>query len=254
MTTTEIVATAEQRIEREGEEAHAIHTQIVAALRDGRAAVRRLAEAFYEQHQIKGWHALGYESLGEYLGSPEIAYGKSAYFTLVNQHEFLIVQRKVDRERVEELEYAKVDVVMPALKAGAANLEDALNDVEALSKSDLIEKYRSKSVPEDTNGDDDPIVDDSVRTESEDTIEDDDGAGHILPDTDGPVRGDEVVVPARPPGRYVIQIDKDAWTKLKALPWAELEESLAGGAAYPRVDRVVLAAFVEWAGDELDED
>lgn len=137
--------TPEQVVQQEADESHAIHTQIVAALLDGRAAVWRLAEAFHELNERRGWQALGFDTLGEYLAQPEIAYQRAAFYALVGMWQELKL-RRVARERVERLEWTKLRVTVPALKAGNVTIEDAVSDAEALSRSDLIEKYVSTRV------------------------------------------------------------------------------------------------------------
>jgi hypothetical protein len=140
-------ATPEQIVQIEAEESHAIHTAILSALERGRAAVWDLAEQYYELSERRGWKALGYETLRDYLGQPEVAYGESAFWALVRLHERLLVQGKLDPERVHRLEWTKANYVMKALNGGSATIENAVSDVETLSRSDLIEKYVPKQPP-----------------------------------------------------------------------------------------------------------
>jgi hypothetical protein len=142
MTTHEDVA--QEQVAREGEESHAIHTLILGALDRGRAAVWDLAEQFYELYERRGWLALGYETLVDYLAQPEVAYGETAFWQLVRLHERLLIQGGLDPNRVHRLEWTKARVVMKALAAGNVGIEDAVADIEALSRSDLIEKYKQQ--------------------------------------------------------------------------------------------------------------
>jgi hypothetical protein len=49
---------------------------------------------------------------------------------------------QIEPERIRELEVTKVCTVLPAVRQGRANLEDALDDAKTLSRSDLREKHR----------------------------------------------------------------------------------------------------------------
>jgi len=242
MTTTELTETPEQIVAREGEESHAIHTQAVAALRDGRAAVWRLAECWFELDERRGWKHLGYETLGEYVGSPEVAYSRTSFDYLVRLWRQFYAYAKLDRERIETLEWTKAVKVLPALKAGNITAEDAVSDVEVLSKSDLNEKYKPYNAQ--------PVP---TRVGKRYEVQASEPDEHVPGDS----TDDEVIEPGREavdaPAVEVldaepaaVQVDAGVWGELNSLPWEDFEGALSSGAAQPRVDRAALEAFVKW--------
>jgi hypothetical protein len=121
--------TKQQITRREADEAHAVHTQIVAAIRDGQAAAWRLAEALYEFSELRGYKPLDYDSMDDYLGSPEIALERTFAWRLIKSWRTFAIERKVERERLETLAPTKAYRVLPALDAGRVTTEDAISDV-----------------------------------------------------------------------------------------------------------------------------
>lgn len=121
-----------------------------AKIKKGVGAIRQvwvaLAAYLHEFYGAKMWEHLGHDNLEQWLGTPEIGLGRSQVYALIEMYEELVVKRQVDDEVLVELEATKVAVVLPALRRGEVDLEEALADVESLSRSDLREKY-GKSVP-----------------------------------------------------------------------------------------------------------
>jgi hypothetical protein len=129
------------------EHCHELHTQIVASLRAGRSAAWAFAKAIYEFDEASGWSALNYETLNEYLADPDVALGRSTYFAAKKRYDKIVVQRQIGSDRLDSLDPSKVDVVLPALEQGKVKLAEALDDVEALGKRDLREKYFGRKEP-----------------------------------------------------------------------------------------------------------
>jgi hypothetical protein len=132
--------TAEERQARI-EHCQQLHTQIAASLRAGREALWLFAKAVYEFDQEHGWSALGYDTLNDYLADPEIAVRRSTYFQARKRYEKIVIQRGVQSNRLDSLDPSKVDLVLPAIEQGKVELNEALDDVEALGSRDLREKY-----------------------------------------------------------------------------------------------------------------
>jgi hypothetical protein len=118
--------------------AYQVDESLRGAIAQGRKALWATAVAATAMADMQGFRDLNYESLNEYLGDPEIGISRSHFMRMVR-----IVRFASDRqivERIQNLELTKIDVVIPAIRDGY-DREEALHDVETLSKRDLIDKY-----------------------------------------------------------------------------------------------------------------
>lgn len=122
-------------------QAAADEQQIKAGLRTSRSGLWKAAEALYRFSDTHGWMALGYDTLGEWLGDPEITLTRTTYFRMVEAWRELVVVRGLPSPNVGTLDLTKVSIAMRALKAGEASVEDVVADVETLGARDLREKY-----------------------------------------------------------------------------------------------------------------
>lgn len=124
--------------------------EVEAKIKKGVGAIRQvwiaLAGFLHEFYAAKMWEHLGHDKFEEWLGSPEIGLGRSQVYALIEAYEELVVKREVESSVLAELEATKIAVVLPALRKGEVELDVALADCEALSRSALREKY-GKSVP-----------------------------------------------------------------------------------------------------------
>lgn len=121
--------------------AFAIERQIVAGCSAIRAAWVALAAFLHEFHAEQMWEDLGHENFDEWLGSPEISLGRSHVYALIQCYQVLIVERGIEAAKLEAIEATKAVQVLPALKRGEVEVEEALADAESLSRIDLREKY-----------------------------------------------------------------------------------------------------------------
>lgn len=124
--------------------------EVEEKIRKGVGAIRQvwiaLAGHLHEFYTERMWEHLGYDRFEEWLGTPEIGLGRSHVYALIAAYEELVVKREVEEATLAELEATKLAVVLPALRRGEVELEEALADCEALSRSALRQKY-GKSVP-----------------------------------------------------------------------------------------------------------
>jgi hypothetical protein len=102
----------------------------------------QLAAYLYEFAEAGGWALVGYDTLDEFLGQPDIAIKRSTFFSLTKVWRDLVVVKKLPVSDLKELEPTKVREVTPAIMRGEVTAEDALDDAEALSWRDLKKKYR----------------------------------------------------------------------------------------------------------------
>jgi hypothetical protein len=154
MTTTDLTpvptdlspAEAEER----GRRAYELDQQVKQGIREGREALWRTAQALYDFSEMSGWSALGHDTLAEWLADPEVSMTRSTYHRMVSVWRELVVLRKLPESEVHELEASKVDIVLPAVKAGRVTLKKALKDVRALGARDLRDEYLKRpDVPPD---------------------------------------------------------------------------------------------------------
>lgn len=121
-----------------------------AKIKKGVGAIRQvwiaLAGYLHEFYSERMWEHLGHDKFEEWLGTPEIGLGRSQVYALIEAYEELVVKRKVEEAVLAELEATKLAVVLPALRRGEVELDEALSDCESLSRSALREKY-GKAVP-----------------------------------------------------------------------------------------------------------
>lgn len=124
--------------------------RVEAKIKKGVGAIRQvwiaLAGYLHEFYTERMWEHLGHDRFEEWLGTPEIGLGRSQVYALIAAYEELVVKREVEEAVLAELEATKLAVVLPALRRGDVELEEALADCEALSRSALRQKY-GKSVP-----------------------------------------------------------------------------------------------------------
>lgn len=128
------------------EERRAQHAfEVESKIKKGCASIRQvwvaLAAYLYEFHEGRMWELLDYDKFEDWLGSPEIGLGRSHAYALIETYAELVVKREVEQSTLADLEATKVAVVLPALRRGEVELEQALADCEALSRSALREKY-----------------------------------------------------------------------------------------------------------------
>jgi len=158
------VEAIEEMTDSEREQLAAQAHELDQTIRDGIAAGRRalwdVARALYEFDEIAGWISLGAESKTEWLADPEIGMSSATYYQLVRLHRSLVVNRKIDSKRLENLDTSKVRLVLPRVEMGKIKLDEALDDAEALGWRDLRDKYRIKpKPPADTEGDTEEDID-----------------------------------------------------------------------------------------------
>lgn len=124
--------------------------EVEGKIKKGCSAIREvwvaLACYLHEFHSGRMWEHLGHDTFEEWLGSPDIGLGRSHVYALIETYEELVVKRGLKDEELSSLEATKVAQVLPALRRGEVELETALADCEALSRSALREKY-GKQLP-----------------------------------------------------------------------------------------------------------
>lgn len=147
------------------ESAYRLEEQIVVAIRDLRMSWVELARLLYEFHVAEGWQQLGYEQVGQWLASPDIELPRRLFFDLTAMWRELVVERGVSAAALGKADMTKVKDVLPAIRRGISSPEDALADAEALSRTDLRDKYRGSVLASDGSPQDQPIEADTFHYE-----------------------------------------------------------------------------------------
>lgn len=125
-------------------EAHDAHERLVFGIKASHLALSSVAQACHEIHEQQAWSELGYETLSEYLASPEIGMSRSAFYDLCAIWEKYVLEGGADPQALQAGGPSKLVVPIPAIKAGEVTVTEALEDVEALGLRDLREKYQGE--------------------------------------------------------------------------------------------------------------
>lgn len=126
-------------------DAQGAHEQLLTGLGHAHRGLALAAEACFQLRRDEGWVALGYDSIGLYLASPEVAMSRSQFYSLADIWEYYVQEGGLDERRL--CAPSKLEVPLPALKAGEVTAEEAASDAEALGLRDLRVKYRGEKDP-----------------------------------------------------------------------------------------------------------
>lgn len=125
-----------------------------------------LSQLLYAFHEGGYWSDIGYDTLDEFLAQPELGISRSQFFQMTRTWRDLVVVRNVEPKELEAVEPSKAKEVLPAIRRGDVEVEDALDDAKGLGARDLREKYRPqrqhkhKQAPDDSTvleADDEPV-------------------------------------------------------------------------------------------------
>lgn len=125
--------------------AQGAHEQLLTGLHHAHRGLALAAQACHRLRLEEGWTAIGYESVGAYLASPEIGMSRSQFYSLAD-----IWEQYIERGGQEETRLcapSKLEVPLAALKAGEVTPDEALADAETLGLRDLRVKYRGEKEP-----------------------------------------------------------------------------------------------------------
>jgi hypothetical protein len=135
------VELSDEEIAERAQRMFALDQQIRAGLSKGREGLWEAAKALYEFDEQAGWSALQYESVRHYCADPGIEISRSTYKRMKRVYEQTVVLRQIDFDRVKQIDYSKVDIVLDKVRTGRKKMDDALDDAEAMGQRDLREEY-----------------------------------------------------------------------------------------------------------------
>jgi hypothetical protein len=122
--------------------AYALQAEIIQQRAGQMSTWVPLAAALHRFHESQAWTLLACQSFNEWLGQPEVWISRAEAYGLIQAWRELVEARDVEPADLARLDPSKVQVVLPAIRAGAA-VEDALADCAALSRADLRAKYQT---------------------------------------------------------------------------------------------------------------
>lgn len=127
------------------ERAQTAHEQLLTGLRHANAGLALAAQACHSLRLEEGWSALGYDSMSQYLADPEIGMSRTTFYNLADIWEQYVVRGGQDQRLL--CSPTKLEIPLPALKAGEVTPEEALTDAQTLGQRDLRIKYRGEHDP-----------------------------------------------------------------------------------------------------------
>jgi hypothetical protein len=141
-----VFATGGQALTTEGEivtnVAQDQYNRLLEGLNATRLALSAVAQACHDISRDKSWTDLGYESLAEFLASPEITLTRSSFFTMAQIWELYVLDGGVDPQQLAVAHPSKLAIPLRAIGANEVTVAEAIADVETLGARDLREKYQ----------------------------------------------------------------------------------------------------------------
>lgn len=125
----------------DGSPALAAEQAVREALREGKTALWKLAEALWHFDQAEGWRVVGKGSLSQWLEDPSIDMTRGTYYRLVRTWQKLAIEKGLKREQLDGVDMSKAALVADNIIDGEVRPSTALRDVRTLPASKLREKY-----------------------------------------------------------------------------------------------------------------
>lgn len=119
-----------------------LNQAIITCLQDIRTKWVELAALLYMFHHGKGWFIAGYDTLEEWLASPDVEISRRMFFLLTESYRELAIDRRVPVSELHGIDMTKVQAVLPAIRRGQVDWAEAVADARVLSRRDLREKYK----------------------------------------------------------------------------------------------------------------
>lgn len=127
------------------DDAHRQYERLIEGLKGTRLAMTYVAQACWEIRRDSSWEALGYRTLAEFLADPQVSISKSSFFRFCSIWQTYHLDAGVEPEQLSAAGPQKLAIPLRALAAGEVEVEEVMDDVEALGIKDLKAKYSEKS-------------------------------------------------------------------------------------------------------------
>lgn len=124
------------------ERAHELERSIVKKRQLIETTGMHLARDLCEFLDKRCWQVLGYDSENQFLASPDVNLSKDHARKLARLYRELVEERGVTLAQLAGAGVEKLQIGLPALKAGKVGPQDLVSDAKALSTGDMIARYR----------------------------------------------------------------------------------------------------------------
>ena len=121
--------------------AHAAHEKVLQGLSAARLGLTVAAEGCYELRESKGWRALGFETVNEYIASSEVTLGRSEFFAMAAIWEAYVLTGGVEPAMLRDAARSKLEIPLLALGKEIVTPEQALADATSMPRADLRIHY-----------------------------------------------------------------------------------------------------------------
>lgn len=118
-----------------------VETRIKGRILQIRGGWIELAADLHAFAQSEMWRDLGWRSFEAWLASPEIELERRQVYYLLEMWRELVVKREVKPEQLVGLGVSKIQEVLPAVRRGFVDIDQALSDVATLARDDLRKQY-----------------------------------------------------------------------------------------------------------------
>lgn len=127
---------------RRRDEAFQLEQAIKQDLVDAHQAWWKLAQTFWVFRQGRYWLDLKYNTIDEFLAQPDVGVTRSTFFRFVQAWDEFHVRREIEPEVLQEIEPSKALVILPAVRDGKVEPEQAVADATAMGYRDLRQHYK----------------------------------------------------------------------------------------------------------------
>jgi len=104
-----------------------------------------LGKLFKTIRDEKLYKLLGAETFGEYVGYPEISFGRSTIYSFIHVYELYILKLGFQPKLLSNIGHRKLQIITPVIKnhvASTLEIDEWIKMAELLSESDLINEVR----------------------------------------------------------------------------------------------------------------
>lgn len=110
-----------------------------------------LGKALKEIRDGKFYIELGYETIGDWLRSPEISLSANWAWNVIGIYELYVVENKLPEDTILAIDYTKLHDIAPMVRKNPEKIDDWLDKARSLRRIDLQRELRESHVYEKRN-------------------------------------------------------------------------------------------------------
>lgn len=107
-----------------------------------RRAWVKIAADLYQFNEQQMWRDLGYDNFDAWIADPDVDMERRWAYQLIQNWREVVINGGAEPKALDGCEPSKIPEVLPAVRRGYVSLDEALEDVRTLSRTDLRERYR----------------------------------------------------------------------------------------------------------------